>query len=242
MNGKYDYVAMATTYASFLGSLGGVCITILTLVLALNPEEAKRKNLHPLLVAALLVATIACFVGAHLMADVVAFKESPHLLRLFRTGSINTYVSISLIAFSLMLLPMVYDKNIPKELKTIGMMTFLLVEFGVFYWMYSAVTSNFVNPPNSISGNTVSLIAGVLCILVATTSYILLRNDADGFPPLPFYFSLFSIIASLVYYNYTRDWLTLPAWTNSADKVLYCVAASLPAAALIGVGFKAYRD
>lgn len=242
MNIKYDYVAAATTYAGLLGSLGGVCITILTLVLVINPQQAKQKNFHPLLVSALMVATIACFAGAHLMADVVAFKDSANLLRLFRIGSINTYLSIGLFSFSLMLLPMVYDKNIPQELKKIGLMTFLVVSVAEFYWVYSAVTATFADLPSAISNNSVLLIALILNVFVIVGSYRLLQKDSDNFPPQPFYLCLAAVIVSLCYYNYTRDYITLPKWIHSTDKLLYCLASALPIASLLGLCIKSYKS
>jgi hypothetical protein len=56
--------------------LGGVSITVLTLVLALEREPSDPED-HSLLVASLVLATISCFVGTHLMAETAAFTHIP---------------------------------------------------------------------------------------------------------------------------------------------------------------------
>jgi hypothetical protein len=66
---QVDYLKLSELYASFLAALGGVSITVLTLGLALS----EKLVLSRFGVAALFVATISCFTGAHLMAETVAF-------------------------------------------------------------------------------------------------------------------------------------------------------------------------
>src|ERR1700755_1758903 len=104
---QLDYLELSKLYASFLAALGGVSITILTLVLALQLNLVAAK-LSRFWLAALSVATISCFTGAHLMAEAAAFisgsRESPKGARLSLLASINIYVAAMLLIFTVVLL------------------------------------------------------------------------------------------------------------------------------------------
>ncbi|HEY0377742.1 MAG TPA: hypothetical protein VGC87_12525 [Pyrinomonadaceae bacterium] len=68
-----DYLNLSGQYASFLSALGGISITMLAIVLAIrNPDKTE---FFAVLVNTLLVATLACFVGSHLMAQTAAMKS-----------------------------------------------------------------------------------------------------------------------------------------------------------------------
>lgn len=79
-----DYVKLSEQYASFLIAIGGVSITVLSIVstigspstkvaqgLANESELTKYRSLF--LSAALIVSTVCCFIGAHMMAETAAF-------------------------------------------------------------------------------------------------------------------------------------------------------------------------
>ena len=71
-----DYLKLSEQYATFLVAVGGVSITVLALVLSWgsDPVEPPAEiGSRSFLVAALIVATIACFIGAHMMAETAAF-------------------------------------------------------------------------------------------------------------------------------------------------------------------------
>jgi hypothetical protein len=68
-----DYAHLSGQYASFLSALGGISITVLTIVLAI--KSTGRSKLFSALVSALVVATLACFVGAHLMSQTAALTR-----------------------------------------------------------------------------------------------------------------------------------------------------------------------
>ncbi len=70
---EVDYLKLSEQYASFLVAAGGVSITVLTLVLSFGSESANGKDLRTFLAAALVVAIISCFTGAHMMAETASF-------------------------------------------------------------------------------------------------------------------------------------------------------------------------
>ncbi len=120
---QLDYLRLSELYASFLAALGGVSITVLTLVLTLYPKPVVG-NLSRFWVAALFVATISCFTGAHLMAETVAFisgsNESSLVgARLSLLASVNIYVAAMLLIFAVVLLT-------AKHVKWISVLVFYL--------------------------------------------------------------------------------------------------------------------
>jgi hypothetical protein len=154
-----DFRKLAGQYASFFTALGGVCITVLTLILALE-RVPNRADLHSVLIASLVVATVVSFIGAHLMAETAASirqpvpsvgnplplptpqnpvyqKETPPWVggRLFLLASINIYLGAILTTFSLMLLPAAYDKLNARELTLITLSVFMVVSVSAYYWM-----------------------------------------------------------------------------------------------------------
>src|SRR2546429_2684192 len=98
---EVDYLKLSEQYASFLIAAGGVSITVLTLVLTLGTEttETRERELRTFLAAALVVATISCFTGAHMLSETASFisysKGTQTPLsgeRLFLLASINIYI------------------------------------------------------------------------------------------------------------------------------------------------------
>lgn len=170
-----DYGKLAEQYASFLSALGGVSITVLTLVLSLDslrkelkqadggenlrPAEVEpgRPNYRPHLIAALIVATVTCFVGAHLMAETASFVNSfisgqaiqgspgvtkPLGERLFLLASINIYIAVTVVIFALMLLTAEYKRsndNVPG-VRRISMCVFCAVVLCILCWMVVSAT------------------------------------------------------------------------------------------------------
>jgi len=146
-----NFRKLAEQYASFFTALGGVCITVLTLILALE-RVPNRADLHSALVASLIVATVVSFIGAHLMAETAASirqpttgvgenpvqdEEPPQWVggRLFLLASINIYLGAILTSFSLMLLPAAYDKLNARDITMITLAVFLVVLISAYYWM-----------------------------------------------------------------------------------------------------------
>jgi hypothetical protein len=140
-----DYLKLAEQYASFLVAFGGVSITVLTLVLSLgsNSERPTEVTLRSFLVAALIVATVTCFIGAHMMAETAAFIEYhknavPPVSsgdRLFFLATANIFIAIILVLFALMLLPTSSGRVHVASLAPISVGVFLLIICGAVYWM-----------------------------------------------------------------------------------------------------------
>ena len=141
---QVDYLKLSELYASFLAALGGVSITVLTLVLGLS-QIPVAGNFSRFWVAALSVATISCFTGAHLMAETAAFisrsKESLVGARLFLLASINIYIAAMLLIFTVVLLTV-------KQVKWISVLVFPFVLLITLCWMYVSATSRFKPAPS----------------------------------------------------------------------------------------------
>jgi hypothetical protein len=169
---EVDYAQLSGQYAGFLVAVGGVSITVLTLVLsfspnkkqktpapnALNPAIDSAANARVFLVAALIAATVSCFVGAHMMAETAAFftreeklskvttqaevpkittqREIPLGRRLFVLATTNIFIAIALVLFSIVLLPTATgDVKLADGLRLISLVGFLGVVAGALCWM-----------------------------------------------------------------------------------------------------------
>lgn len=110
---KPYYFTLAQQYASFLSALGGISITVLTLVLALPRPPVDRKA-YSVLIISLILATFACLTGAHLMSETAAFappipvKDGPTGLGPYLNATVNICIAPMLTGFSMFLLPKVY--------------------------------------------------------------------------------------------------------------------------------------
>ena len=71
---KTDYLQLASQYASFLAAVGGVSITVLTVILSLGskPSDKRARLSRIFLITALIVSTISCFIGAHMLGETAA--------------------------------------------------------------------------------------------------------------------------------------------------------------------------
>lgn len=111
-----NYFTLASQYSNFLSALGGISITVLALVLALDRQPINKKA-YPVLIVSLVLATFACFTGVHLMSETAALPRltkagtersglGPYLI-----STVNICIAPMLTGFSLMLLPKVYFKE-----------------------------------------------------------------------------------------------------------------------------------
>jgi hypothetical protein len=156
-----DYVKLSEQYGSFLIAIGGVSITVLSIVSAVSPSPTEG-GARSFLDAALILATVSCFIGAHMMAETAAFiiyfnerrKEqlpgnpaqgSPPQRwtlfdaitfgkRLFLLASTNIFIAVMLVLFALVLLPAA-KVGTPNILYFV---IFVLVGGGALIWMFLA--------------------------------------------------------------------------------------------------------
>src|SRR5215207_8693081 len=123
-----DIATQASLYVDFLTALGGVAITALTLVLALDRGRVDQR-VFQMLPAALIAATLAAFAGAHLMVAAASLREAVPAADVLHDAAegLRTTARLYLIAgsttasanglfFCLVLLPAVYDVQGPTEL------------------------------------------------------------------------------------------------------------------------------
>lgn len=151
---QVDFGKLSEQYAGFLAALGGISITVLALVLSLGSPRARsftsvktRANFRPALIAALIVATVSCFIGAHLMAETAAFvsqaaksvePDKSAGARLFLLASINIYIAVTVVIFALMLLTAEYRRGNENAagIRKISTRVFCAVVLCVFCWMF----------------------------------------------------------------------------------------------------------
>jgi uncharacterized membrane protein len=153
---EVDYSKLSEQYGNFLIAIGGVSITILTVILTFS---SKKKNFS--LVAALIVSTISCFTGAHMMAETAAFiskyKDISSGERLFLLASTNIFIAVVLVVFALMLLPMISRRVDIPSIKPISYSVFIFVIIAV---LNSVILSYYRMP--APQGGTPILIALVI--------------------------------------------------------------------------------
>lgn len=212
---EVNYVRLSEQYASFLVAIGGVSITALALVLSLGFSQTEGE-LTLFLVSALVVATVCCFIGAHMMTETAAFisyvtaqkleekppeGESPGVIplgeRMFLLASINIFIAAVLVLFALMLLPAASRLPNAARLKPISIAVFLAVVVGTLYWMILAasrrLSDNTFSKPACLAGAKI----GAVWLLVLLFVLFLFEN-------LFLWFTFISIIlmtvASLFYF------------------------------------------
>jgi|GEM_PF-3193824 len=153
-----DYLKLSEQYASFLVAVGGVSITVLALVLSLGSASVKEgsgsalaeRDSRAFLVAALVVATVSCFIGAQMMAETAAFinysKGALSGERLFLLASANIFIAIILVLFAVMLLLTTSGKVDAAIIKPLAISVFGFVVIGALIWMVLAAKSRMPAP------------------------------------------------------------------------------------------------
>jgi hypothetical protein len=236
MQSGVNYITLATSYAGFLTALGGVSITVLTLVLALEREPSDPED-HSLLVASLVLATISCFVGTHLMAETAAFTRVPPAppdpamaARLFLVASVNIYLAVDSFLFSLMLLPAAYDKKNAAYIRRLTTFAFVTLQLGAFVWVGRSVILRSTGPTGLYLFGLVAGLSLVVCFIFTTDA------GQTRFKEVPFLMGVLSTVASLIYFASTFSDGSEP---RNRDILFYSLATTLPCASLVGLGVKA---
>lgn len=166
---KVDYLKLAEQYASFLVAIGGGSITTLAIVLSFGLRRPVKsltdlqKNSRTYLIAALIVATISCFIGAHMMAESAAFisysrnetvackeKETDEFCigkpiaeykkanwgeRHFLLASTNIFVGAFLMLFALMQIPAIYNEEKDNEITRASRWLCVIIGAGILLLM-----------------------------------------------------------------------------------------------------------
>jgi hypothetical protein len=181
---EVDYAKLSGQYASFLVAVGGVSITVLTLVLGLSSAQSTLdtltetgRNARVFLIAALIAATVSCFIGAHMMAETAAFfthrekkeleeelpDEIPLGRRLFVLATSNIFIAITLVLFSIVLLPTATGEvGLAASLKLISLVVFLGVVLGALCWMALAAIDRMEVGDKGWRALAVAFVAGLL--------------------------------------------------------------------------------
>ena len=145
-----DYGKLAEQYGSFLVAIGGVSITVLTLVMSiwhlrpdlatLGANEADVVNNRSALIKSLIIATFCSFVGAHLMAETAAFVSGQPKgfgARQFLVAGVNIFIAVTIVMFAIMLLTTEYKKENERLLgiRRMSKRVFGVVVVCVLCWM-----------------------------------------------------------------------------------------------------------
>jgi len=232
---QVDFLTLTKQYGGFLAALGGVTITVLTLVLSLDREKV-RSNSHKFLVAALIVATLTSFTGAHLMAETAASiskaKEEKSGARLFLLASINIYLSTILTIFVLMLLPVDYNIQNAEVVTAISASVFLCVICSALRWMYLTATSR-IPPYNccrTIRGVSIISVIWLLSLCILPSIFKIINDQVLLF------ISLFPIVG---FTGFSLFRFTTPFSKDSEAKPFdisfFCVSITFSCASLLGI-------
>ncbi|HKP73662.1 MAG TPA: hypothetical protein VJT82_12030 [Pyrinomonadaceae bacterium] len=169
-----DYGKLSELYGTFLGALGGVSITVLSIVMAFNTERV-RLTFRPYLIAALSAAAFSCFTGGHLMAETAAFvsksREERTGARLCAIATINIYNSVVIIIFSLFLMVAGLSKDAGYNsdgLRLFFIALFTCVLLSALRWMRLTIKTRL-----DMSHDAVWLGWLITCYLVAVDLFIL---------------------------------------------------------------------
>lgn len=214
---EVDYAKLSGQYASFLIAAGGVSITVLTLVLSLNsahnplePLTEPGKTARVFLIAALIAATVSCFIGAHMMAETAAFftrcekkppeeglpDETPLGKRLFVLATSNIFIAVNLVLFSIVLLPTaIGDDQLAARLNRISLVVFLGVVLGALCWMFLSAIARLGLGKNSRYAIAIALTAGLVTAILCYTS-------KELWPQVTFVFIIVITAVSLIYFAF----------------------------------------
>lgn len=253
-----DYLKLSEQYASFLVAVGGVSITVLTLVLSLGSDlqTPTRVNSRSFLVAALIVATVTCFIGAHMMAETAAFIEfhnktqppSPTGERLFLLATINIFIAIILVLFALMLLPMSSRRVHAASIAPFSIGIFMIIVGVALYWMILAANHRMPVPQSTLAiwlAVAIGLLWGLL-LWVCSTSKKYLRwvrskkrlrwaGRMKGMLWITFAPSAFSTAISLIWFaSIFKEGNTIRLHkVRDQDILFFCFAIALSYAPLV---------
>jgi hypothetical protein len=249
--GEVDFAKLSEQYASFLVAAGGVGITVLTLVLGLSsePTNENEKQLvlraQLFLVAALVVATISCFVGAHMMAETAAYythlgkpaEPLPDVIqlgrRLFVLASSNIFITIVLVLFSIILLPTATGKvELATKLKHLFRMAFLGILPGALLWMALAAIDR-------TGVGKYGWLAIAIALVVGISIGIYCCKYKEPSPRYIFIFIVAYIAISLIYFaiifNVGKD---CSKWRGVIEVGLFSLGITISYALLVWAHFK----
>lgn len=222
---EVEYAKLSEQYANFLVAVGGVSITVLTLVLSIGPStNLSQGDLGSFLVTGLVVATVCCFTGAHMMAETAAYitrvkeklqrgSQQPEIPpagtqlgnRLFLLASTNIFIAIVLVLFALMLLPSTSNFTNASSMKGISFVIFILVVAGALWWMILAAKHRMrVNGFKITLRKPLIIGSGWLCLLFGFLVVAFLFGFFEVAKMLLLWFTFIPItlitVATLVYF------------------------------------------
>lgn len=115
-------------------------------------DKSPRQKYRTVLIITLVVATLASFTDAHMMAetaalntDVVGATTQPFGERHFFLASVNIYIAAMLLILALVLLSAEHGEAHPA-VQLVSIAAFIFIIAAVLGWMYLSVTSRAIDP------------------------------------------------------------------------------------------------
>ncbi|HWT01727.1 MAG TPA: hypothetical protein VN256_15885 [Pyrinomonadaceae bacterium] len=245
-----DYMKLSELYTNFLVAVGGVSITVLALVLSFGPQQAESNSassnpasesrdqeLRAFLVAALVVATVSCFIGAQMMAETAAFISYRKWWgeRLFLLASANIFIAIALVLFALVLLLTTSGKVAADIINPLAASVFFMVLGGAIGWVIAASISRMPAPGGWPPGVLPVVIPVVFSLLWG--AYLGLtkkrRKHLLSFSLIPV---VVLTVGLLLYFVCTYDWGDK---VSNLDVTIFGLAVTLSYVCLIVAGARA---
>lgn len=227
-----DFEALANGYATFLFALGGVGITILTLVLALKHGN-DGATLWANLIASLLVFTLSCFVGGHLMTETAALQEFSNSIpeaeiiqRFFVISEANVFTAASLFLFTLIVLPLTYETEITKPIRGLLGLIWFGFTVNIYFWLDKTIV--FLNTDVDRLRGTTALVTAVLLIGG------LLLSRRSKFTVLAFACPVLSVLITELWFGNT---MTEIARYTAKDVWIMAICAWLSTGPIFGTGY-----
>lgn len=240
-----NYVTLCQSYSAFLLGVGGVAITILTLVLTLSRDHSE-KDVMPYLVAALLICAATCFVGTHLLNETASLGGTepmtvrrsgempagspPGIIRFFWIAEVNIFIASLAFLFALALITLVYSDDGKTELVVNAAFTlFFSTPVFALMWVCNSVTL--------LGSSQMDLASAASRWAFAVMTF--LSYWATGRPgrirQLPFFVPIAVSIISMWWFGLTAEARRAP---DLADMHFLTMGAAIPAGAFAGTAAK----
>jgi hypothetical protein len=231
-----NFSTSAQSYGSMLSTLGAVCITILVLIFSLT-KELEHKRIKTFLIYALIMATFACFTGAHLLTDILTFRgNSEEFLHFYRIALINVYIAMIYFAFALGLLPRIFEAQLNLNILGTGSSIAMIVIALLFCF------ANVLSPETKRLGTIEAWTLLILFFIIGIIFFGFPLIDKIAFFVFsPFWLAFLAIGGSASYYALTLG-KTVTKSLTLLDHYIFLIATMLPILSLLGLIIRLIKE
>ena len=240
-----NFGELASGYGKWLIAVGAANTTVLALILTLSKDKGIRRDKHyGILVNALFIGIVACFIGSLLMIETSAISKGEHEFRLFMISAINIHVALALFFLSMTLLSVVYrDSTQITSVSGTVFLTFIGVEVVSFTWVASMIRYAFEYSQIILHIGLTPLIFIIsFCIIF----FVSVTRISDKRISLFFKLCALSPVVSAIYYVYVLEFdmdsnhPDIPVY--ALDVVIYFLGIVLPSIIALILGGKSIRS